>query len=52
MRVSATDVRELVSSATVRISRTGTLVNSATDATGPSEAMDTPGTTRSPGRSL
>ena len=41
---SATDVRELVSSATVRTRSIGTLVKTATDATGPSEPMAMPGT--------
>ena len=45
-RSSATDVRELVSSAMDRISSVGTLLKIATDATGPSEAIDTPGTMR------
>ena len=44
--MSATDVRELVSSAMRRISASGTLAYSATDATGPSEPMPTPGTNR------
>ena len=51
MRVSAADVRDDVSSASVRTSRIGSRVKSATDATGPSDPMQTPGTMRSPGRS-
>ena len=45
-RNSAIDVRELVSTAIDRISAVGTLVKIATDATGPSDAMETPGTMR------
>ncbi len=45
-RTSATDVRELVSSAIERTSRIRFRVNSATDATGPREAIETPGTIR------
>src|SRR5205823_6231796 len=41
MRVSTTDVRELVSSASDRTSRIGTRLNSATDATAPSDAIAT-----------
>ena len=46
MRVSATDVRELMSSASVAIRSTGTRLKTATDATGPSDPMATPGTMR------
>ncbi len=51
IRVSTADVRDDVSSAIDRTSRIGLRVNSATDATGPSDPMQTPGTMRSPGRS-
>ena len=44
--MSVTDVRELVSSAIVRISATGKRVYSATEATGPRDPMPTPGTNR------
>ena len=47
---SATDVRDEVSSAIERTSDTGVRVNSATEATAPSDPMQTPGTTRSCGR--
>jgi hypothetical protein len=50
-RASTTEVRELVSSSQRADVRIGRRVNSATDATSPSEAIATPGTTRSPGRS-
>jgi hypothetical protein len=43
-RVSATEVRELVSSAMVRTRSMGTDVKSATDRTGPSDAMAQSGT--------
>ena len=44
--VRATDVRELVSSARVRTSPIGRVVNTATDATGPLDAIATFGTMR------
>ena len=40
----ATDVRELASRATVRTRSIGTRLKTATDATGPSDPMATPGT--------
>ncbi len=40
----ATDVRELASRATVRTRSIGTWLKTATDATGPSDPMATPGT--------
>jgi hypothetical protein len=43
-RVSATDVRELRSSARVRASPIGLRVNTATVATSPTEAIDMSGT--------
>ena len=43
-RVSATDVRELVSSASVRTRSIGTFVKIATEATGPSETTAQSGT--------
>ena len=45
-RSSAIDVLELVSSAIDRMCSVGTLLKIATDATGPSDAIDTPGTIR------
>ena len=45
-RSRPTDVRELVSVAIARTSPIGRRVNSATEATGPHEASDTPGTIR------
>ena len=44
IRVSATDVRELVSSASDRTRPIGTFVKMATDATGPSDATAQSGT--------
>ena len=45
-RVSATEVRELRSSASVRTCAIGLRVNTATVATAPSEAIDMSGTMR------